>query len=202
MFCFLVLVVLLMYEPKETWAIAEPNEPELGDIPIVWDSNDLVDGDVDGDYLTVIDDPNYWKAGAVEIGGIEIKRDGENVLVCSASKDELLSAFYNCLKGPETKGKVKIKFTEPNEPEYDFIIDTRQTVIYPIDDITYSDGTIPEPHTSLIKELLDSIPTWPEYYVVVEDINICFDHPDTEFLDMEYSYSKGTKIYKGEKPVN
>ena len=70
--------------------------------------------------------------------------------------------------------------TEPNEPACDFHI-----------------ASTPK-SKSLFVQILESIPTWPEYYEVEENINIILDHPDTEdFIDMEISVEKGTKIYAG-----
>jgi len=89
---------------------------------------------------------------------------------------------------------VNIIYSEPNEPE-----------------MSYINASIPEQHSSLLDQLIESIPTWPEYYEVQEDIYMKNPAYTTINMDgviidsQEGCYSiwieKGTKICKG-KPEN
>ena len=75
-------------------------------------------------------------------------------------------------------------------------------------DFTYSNPTsYAEDPKSLIEHLFDSIPTWPEYYEVKDDISIYLESPDQEpgsefvikaekYYPLIMEFKKGVKIYK------
>jgi len=115
---------------------------------------------------------------------------------------------------------ITVKFTEPNEqsvdiPEYKGD-PNEKTDIWTLyhsgkifDDLTEPSEqeeriTWTQGPPSFLASLIESIPTWPEYYEVKKDVSITIEAPEANGIYVVNVWSieleKGTKICKVEKP--
>lgn len=212
---FVTIIIVLLALVAMTFACRSCNDAEaIEDCNFVYDANNTMSIDDFNDCLVSweIEYPLEIQIHGLKSEGATLKYLSENTLSCDVTEKEWGVWLYESITNERPTGEVIIKFKEHEpivteadineaksdtytdfvEEEYDEETDTYSSIPPDVvDSEVEAIGGITE-----LEKLLDSIPTWPKYVELEENLIICPAESNEPFtLTLPVIIEKGTKIY-------